>query len=376
MERKPKNVGKKIVLTGGHAATTALSVVEELIRRSSNKLNWDIYWIGTKKAMEGKPIPTLESEVFPKMDVKHHFILAGRLQRKFTLWTIPSIAKIPLGFIHAFLLLRKIRPDVVLSFGGFAAFPVVVVGWLLRIPIIIHEQTMGAGRANKFSSFFASKIALARKSSLKHFPSKKCVLTGNPTLTQFNDVSVKNKIGSPPTIYVAGGSRGAQFINDLIEETLDELLKDYFIVHIVGPSDYQEFKKIKRKLNKDLSKRYELHSRINPMQLDGVYRRADIIVARSGANTTAEIMITKRPAILIPLYISSKTDQPANAEMARRYGIARVLKQEGLTKDVLLREIEDVKRNWNSIVEKVKNKKSPDINAAEKLVDLVEDIVK
>src|SRR3990172_9724478 len=143
----------RIVLTGGHAATTALSVVEEI---EVHHPDWEIHWIGVQRAFEGKKIPTLEANIFSsKLNVKVHHIIAGRLQKKFTRWTLYSLLKLPLGFFYSLKLLLKIKPAVVLSFGGFAAYPVVVVTWLMRVPVIIHDQSTVAGRANIRSAFFA-----------------------------------------------------------------------------------------------------------------------------------------------------------------------------------------------------------------------------
>src|SRR3990172_6714258 len=112
----------KIVLTGGHAGTTAISVVEELVKESG-RYRWEIHWIGASSAVEGKKVATLEKRVLPRMGVSFHSILTGRLQKKWTVHTLPSILKIPLGFFHAVFLLLKIRPKIILSFGGFAALP-------------------------------------------------------------------------------------------------------------------------------------------------------------------------------------------------------------------------------------------------------------
>src|SRR6185369_7004805 len=109
-----------ILLTGGHAGATAYAVTEEII---SKKLNWKLYFIGSTTAIEGKKIATYEEKVLPTLGVKYISITAGRVQRKFTFWTIPSLIKIPVGFIGAFYQLIKINPDIVLSFGGFVGFP-------------------------------------------------------------------------------------------------------------------------------------------------------------------------------------------------------------------------------------------------------------
>jgi UDP-N-acetylglucosamine:LPS N-acetylglucosamine transferase len=115
MEKKLKNL-KKIVLTGGHAASSALVVAEEIKRQNKP---WDIYWIGFKSSVEGENISTLSSIYFPKYGIKTFTLVTGRVQRNWTVHTIPSILKIPVGFIHAFMLLVKIKPGLILSFGGF-----------------------------------------------------------------------------------------------------------------------------------------------------------------------------------------------------------------------------------------------------------------
>jgi len=375
---------KKILLTGGHAATTAISVVEEFIREnaafspSSNekKYRWDIYWVGSKYAIEGRKVPTLEFKTLPKFGVKHFSIAAGRLQRKFSIWTIPSLAKIPLGFVSAAILVRKIKPDVILSFGGFAAFPVVFVGYLFGIPIIIHEQTAVCGRANKLSSYFATKIALARATSINFFQKEKCVVVGNPIMTQIREISPKEKIGAPPTLYVTGGSRGAQKINNLVEEILEPLLDEFLLIHQVGYIDYDKFEKRKSELPDNLKEKYEIYDTIDPLQLDGVYKRADIIVARAGANTVAEIIAVKRPAILIPLPFSYLNEQTKNALFAQKYKIVKILNQEGLKGITLLKEIKSLKKNWYDLVGKIARFKSPDIDASHKLVQIVKDVLR
>lgn len=364
---------RKVLLTGGHAATTAIAVVEEIIRRYQNQ-PVEIYWIGVKNAFEGKDVPTLESVHFSKLGIKTHFILTGRLQRRFGLWTIPSLIKIPFGFLQSLLLLIKIRPDVIVSFGGFAAFPVVLMGKILGIPSILHEQTAAAGRANLFSAPFVKKIALARKESLKYFDSNKSVVVGNPVMTQIFEVYPKEKISSPPVIYITGGSRGSNAINENVLPILEELLQKFYLIHQTGLIDYPRLKKIRDKLPRNLQSRYEVYSVIDPMQVDGVYRRADIVIARAGANTVAEIMVVKRPSILIPIPFSYLDEQTKNALLAKDFGIAKILKQDNLSPQKLIEEIEDIYSNWETYVKRSLEKDSPDLKASSNFVDLIEKV--
>ena len=146
---------KTILLTGGHAATTGIAVVEEIRRRESLK-GAEIYWIGSLTAIEGSKFSTIESRTFPRIGVNFIPIIAGKIQTKFTRHTIPSLLKIPVGFIQAFWLMLKIKPKVTLSFGGYSSFPVIFWSWIFRIPVILHEQTVVAGRASISSAFSPS----------------------------------------------------------------------------------------------------------------------------------------------------------------------------------------------------------------------------
>ena len=268
MEQSEEN-RRRIVLTGGHAATTAVAVTQEI---KSEGLDWDLYWIGVKNAIEGKKIVTLESEVLPRLGVKFLPLITGRMQRRFTIWTIPSILKIPIGFIQSFYYLIKIRPRVILSFGGFASFPVVFSGSILGIPVVIHEQTSAIGRSNRMSVKFAKEIALSRKESLKYYPKEKSVITGNPVMKEVVRIKPKIKIGQIPTIFITGGSRGSQSINESVEKILRQLLSKYRVIHQTGGLDYLKFSDIKQKLPQALRDNYEVFVRVNPLEVHNICR--------------------------------------------------------------------------------------------------------
>lgn len=369
MNQRIKPGVKRIVLTGGHAATTALAVVEEIVKR---RKGWNIHFIGSQRAIEGQNIPTLESVVYPKIGVYFHGLFTGRLQRHLTFWTIPSLLKIPVGFLHALSLLLKIRPAVVLSFGGFAGFPVVFCAWLLKVPAVVHEQTSAVGRANRFSSYFAKKIALSRKESLKYFPSEKCVVVGNPVLSKVARIKPKSVLAEPPVIYVSGGSRGSQVINSELRKIIKNLLKRYEVIHHTGFLDFEKFSNIKKGLPKNLSMHYEVYKVIDPTEIEKIYKRADIVVSRAGANTVSEIIVTKRPAILVPLPFSYMDEQTRNALFAQKFGIVKIIKQKNFSSKSLSASIEDVRKSWTAMVNQSKKMVSPDIYASQKIVDLLE----
>lgn len=362
----------KLVLTGGHAATTAVAVVEEI--RHQRK-DWKLYWIGVKNAIEGKKVVTLESEVLPRLGVKFMPLTTGRFQRKFTFWTIPSVLKIPIGFVQSFFYLVKIKPNAVLSFGGFASFPVVFGAKILNIPVIIHEQTSTAGRANLFSSRYATLITLARQESVKYFKGHKHQVVGNPVMKNVKEVKPFSDVKTP-VILIMGGSRGSQSINSAVENILRKLLSKYKVIHQTGGIDYLKYSQIKQRLPEALRENYEVFVRVNPLEIDKVYSQATIIVGRAGANTVSEIMFTKRPAILIPLPISYLDEQTENAKVAKAFGIAKIIPQDKLTPSRLMSEIEETISEAENIKLKVKNKKSPDFDASRKLVKLIDSFMK
>lgn len=362
-----------LVLTGGHAATTAVAVVEEI--RADEK-DWKLYWIGVKNAIEGKKVVTLESEVLPRLGVKFLSLTTGRLQRRFTVYTIPSFLKIPIGFAQSLYYLIKIKPKAVLSFGGFASFPVVFNAKLLGIPVIVHEQTSVAGRANLASARFATKIALARVESKKYFKGFETVVTGNPVMQEIKKVEPLKISKETPVVYITGGSRGSQSINDAVEAILKKLLTKYKVIHQAGGLDYLKFSDIRQKLPQALRDNYEVFIRVNPLEISKIYSKASVIVSRSGANTTSEIMMIKRPAIMIPLPISYMDEQTENAKIAQKWGIADIIPQDKLTPEKLFSAIEKMIDKTPVIIKEVKNKKSPDFDASEKLVELIGSYIK
>lgn len=354
---------ENIVLTGGHAGTTGIAVIEELKKRNPDA---NIAWIGTKSVILGSGLTSLEYKIYPKLGVKYFSIHAGKLQTKFTRNTIPLILMIPLGFIEALMLILKLKPKVVVSFGGFTSFPVVVASWLLGISVILHEQTVAAGRASIASALFVRKIALARESSIKFFPKEKCVVTGNPLTKEFLAVGPPTAKHNPVTILVTGGSRGSEFINEEIFKCIPGLTKKYRVIHITGERDYEKYKDFEKE-------NYEVMKFVEPESMPSFYGNADMLISRSGANSVSEIIYTKRPAILIPLPRTFMDEQYKNAKYAEDFGIAKIIKETEVNPTSLMKAVEDIDKNWQKIVSLVKPKISPDTDASKKLVDLIYD---
>lgn len=329
-----------LALTGGHAATTAISVIKEI--KKTHK-DWNLYWIGPKSAVEGKYIPTLASTVMPSLNVKFIPILTGRLQRKFTPWTIPSLLKIPYGFIQSFMILSRVRPKAVVSFGGYASVPVCLVAKIFGIPVVVHEQTSGAGLANKIVGGFANRILIARKESAKFFDPAKTTLIGNPVRQEFLNISPKRKLPKTPTVYITGGSSGSVPMNKVINKALPEIIKKYKIIHQTGKIDFNHFKKLE-------NKNYKVYESINADEIPRIFEKTDLLISRAGANTISEIIITKRPAILIPIPWVQNDEQTKNAQMAENLGLAIIIKQDEFNPETLIHGLEYLTKNFERMV--------------------------
>lgn len=358
----------KIVLTGGHAGSTAYSLIQKIL---NEKCNSEIVFIGSGKAIEGKNIETLESVYFPQIGVKYIQIITGRIQRKFTIWTIPSLIKIPFGILHAIKIIWNEKPSIVVSFGGYAAFPVVVAAKLFGIPVIIHEQTAAAGRANIISAYLADKIALARPESLKYFPKNKCEIIGNPISNEVVQSHNKKNTKRKYCILIAGGSRGSSYINNIVRPIIPKLLQYFKIFHQTGDGGIQEFKNMKNKLPLESRQRYHLFSRVPMWEWYKYLDNSDILISRSGANIVSESMYLGIPSIFIPLPLAYEDEQFKNALEAKNLGLAEIFRENSINSDALLVKILNINKKWESIVKKSKLPKIDDSKASFKLLALI-----
>ncbi|KKU91349.1 MAG: hypothetical protein UY21_C0010G0004 [Microgenomates group bacterium GW2011_GWA1_48_10] len=333
----------RLFITGGHL-TPALATVAELQKRGE----WQIYFLGRKHSLEGDA--TLSVEYLTLKDdrtITFLPITTGRLQRHFTRYTIPSLVKIPFGFLQSLYWLAKYRPSVVLSFGGYVAIPVVLASFLLSVPVLTHEQTLIPGLSNRIISFFASKILLSWPDPGHIFPKNKSLVVGNPLrpeIFQTNKTTnclafkkMTNKHHSQ-VLYITGGNQGMQSANKIIKDALPELLKTCLVIHSAGVKNFPQMNRFRETLSDDLKEKYFLFDFINQNDIGWVLNSADLIVGRAGANTVSEIAALGKVAVLIPLPWSGGGEQSKNAQMLLPFG-STILPQDKLTPSVLRDEI-------------------------------------
>jgi len=360
---------KKIVITGGHL-TPALALIEELEKNKEVKL----VFFGRKFSTEGSKNLSAEYKLISALNVNFRAITAGRLQRKFTKYTIFALLKIPIGFIQSFIYLALDRPNIIISFGGYLSLPVVFSGWLLGIKSITHEQSTAPGLANKLNSLFTIKVFLTWPESQKFFSKEKSQIIGNLTrnsifIKRAKSPKIRNYLSTnKKIIFVTGGNQGSHFLNKLIFESLGEL-SSYQIIHQVGTANYNSDQDKAKKIK---TPNYLVIEYLNQDDIGAVLNRVDLVISRSGANTIWDLAILAKVSILIPLPISASDEQAKNALSLEKAGSAIVLKQSEVNKNLLLITVDKVFTNLFSFKTHAINlQKTLPLDSAKKLTDYI-----
>lgn len=276
-------------------------------------------------------------------------IPAGKLRTYFSIKNFFDIFKTGIGLFSGFIGMFFIFPDVVISKGGYAAFPAVFAARILKIPVIIHESDSFPGRLNIWTSKFAQKIAISWPEAIEYLPKNKTALTGQPirkSILKGDDTGAYEffKLDpSLPTILVLGGSQGAQILNNIIIDTLPEILSKYQIIHQTGVKNIDDVNsQVKFVMeNNENIKRYVSLPFLNNSMTKMAAGISTIVISRAGS-AIFEIASWGIPSIIIPITNSNGDHQRKNAYNYARSGACEVIDEENLTKHVLLSEIDKI----------------------------------
>lgn len=324
---------KKIVLTGGGSAghvTPNIALIPAL-----KKAGYEIYYIGSYEGIEKKLIEDY--------NIPYFGIATGKLRRYFDPKNFTDPFRVMKGFTESISLLKKIKPDIVFSKGGFVSVPVVRAARVLKIPYIVHESDITPGLANKLSMNGASKICCNFPETMRHLPADKAILTGTPIREELGMGNAKvgkelcGFTDDKPVLMVIGGSLGAQSVNETVRFALPRILPDFNVVHICGKEKMDNLK-----LSVPGYKQFEYVKN----ELKDLFAMADIVVSRAGANSICELLALKKPNILIPLSTrSSRGDQMLNARSFEQQGFSLVIDNDELDEDILVETIQDLYEN-------------------------------
>lgn len=348
---------KKIILTGGGTAghvTPNIALLPAL-----NELGYEVIYIGSYDGIEKGLI---EAE-----GIKYYGISSGKLRRYFDIKNFSDPFKVMKGYFEAKKIIRKEKPDVVFSKGGFVAVPVVFAAHKRHIPCVIHESDMTPGLANKLCIPKAEYICANFPETIKYLPENKAVLSGSPIRKKLFNGNRETGLrfagfsGEKPVILVIGGSTGAARVNEAIRDLLPTLIRDYDVIHLCGKGKTS-------KSHNDVHgyRQYEYISE----ELPDIFAAADVVISRAGANSLCELLALQKPHILIPLPADvSRGDQILNADSFEKQGYSYVLREENLTNEELLSAIHTVLGNRDKYVEAMKTSKQS--NAIETIIGLI-----
>lgn len=350
---------KRIVLTGGGTAGHVTPNIALLPRLK--ELGYDIHYIGSYEGMEKKLIEDC--------GIPYYGISSGKLRRYFDVKNFSDPFKVLKGYGQARKLLKKLKPDVVFSKGGFVSVPVIFAAKHCHIPAIIHESDITPGLANKLAIPNAYKVCCNFPETLKYLPADKAILTGSPIRSELLSGNRQNALNychlteEKPVILVVGGSSGSQFINEVVRGILPELLKNYQVIHLCG----------KGNLDKSLhgTAGYAQFEYAN-QELSDMFALADIVISRAGANSICELLALHKPNILIPLSANaSRGDQILNAHSFEQQGFSMVIEEENLSNVVLLDAVQKLYENRDQYITAMKESKQ--MNSVETVVQIIEE---
>lgn len=335
-------MSKNIVFTGGGTAghvTPNIALIEILKQK-----RWNINYIASKNGIERK--------IISELNIPYSYVRSGKLRRYFSWQNFLDPFNLLFGVFKAYFLLRKLKADIIFSKGGFVALPVVIAGFLNRIPVIIHESDITPGLANRLSFPFANKICINFAETGKYIKySKKIEVTGTPIrekLLQGNKEEGLRMCGfnhNLPCLLVMGGGLGSIAINKVIRESLPKLTQKYQVIHLCGINNIDE-------AYKDV-KNYRQFEYVNKEMAD-LFAASDIVVSRAGANSVCEILALQKPHVFIPLSAKvSRGDQIQNANYFAKQGISIILEEEKLSQISLLNSIAECEANSDIIVKKM-----------------------
>ena len=325
--------------TGGHIYPGLAAAAELKLLLAGQEVR--LLWIGSGTGMDRSIVEEAGIEFFGAP--------SGKLRRYFTLKTIPDFFKVIAGFFAARKILKKQRPILLFSKGGFVSVPPCAAASSLGIPVFTHESDYSPGLATRINARFVSRtggtIFAAYEQTVRFFPAKvqdRVTVSGNPVRSGFRSAdAAKGRAflgldAEARILLVLGGSQGSQEINELVREALPGLIESYTVVHQTGP--YLTW-------NLPDMERYKPYPFIKE-EMPHVMAAAELIMGRSGAGTVWECAVLGKPMLLVPLRGSgTRGDQVENARYFLEAGAAQVFAGEGESPQALALAVKALAQN-------------------------------
>lgn len=333
----------RIVLTGGGTGGHLMPLIAVARKIKEKRPDAEFIFIGPR----GK----LEKDIIGKEGIPIRNVSVGKMRRYFSFHNFVDCFKVPIGVIQCLWLMLYYMPDAVFSKGGHASFPAVIVAWLYRIPIFIHESDARPGVSNSMLAKFADRVAISYSEAEKYFTAAQTVLTGTPLREDINKGNADEArrkfelVDSKKIVFVWGGSQGARSINNKILRILPELMHKYQVIHQTGEKNFEEVKHRAGELGFKAGREGYIELPFIGEDLKDILAAADLVISRAGSTSISEIAANRKPSILIPLETAANGHQRMNAYALAKVGAAIVMEDENLGEHLLLKNIDDVMEN-------------------------------
>jgi len=312
-----------IILSGGGTGGSVFPLLAIKNKFENQNSDFDFIWVGTKNGVE--------VDIIKKENIKYFGISSGKLRRYFSWQNFIDIFKIIKGFFDSVYLILKIRPKAVISAGSFVSVPLVFVSWIFRVPILIHQQDIRPGLANKLMAPFASQITVTFEKSLKDY--KNASWVGNPFSIDYDknidikkDLNIHNDL---PLVVVFGGGTGSVAINNIVKKTVKDISEMAQVIHVYG----------KNKALKIKGKNYYGFEFLEHKKVIALLKISDLVISRAGLGFLTEISFLRKASILIPM---PHTHQEDNARIFKEQKAAIVLDQDDLKLDNFVKIVKNL----------------------------------
>ncbi|MBU7075673.1 undecaprenyldiphospho-muramoylpentapeptide beta-N-acetylglucosaminyltransferase [Staphylococcus aureus] len=334
----------KIAFTGG-GTVGHVSVNLSLIPTALSQ-GYEALYIGSKNGIEREMI---ESQL---PEIKYYPISSGKLRRYISLENAKDVFKVLKGILDARKVLKKEKPDLLFSKGGFVSVPVVIAAKSLNIPTIIHESDLTPGLANKIALKFAKKIYTTFEETLNYLPKEKADFIGATIREDLKNGNAHNGYQltgfneNKKVLLVMGGSLGSKKLNSIIRENLDALLQQYQVIHLTG----------KGLKDAQVKKSGYIQYEFVKEDLTDLLAITDTVISRAGSNAIYEFLTLRIPMLLVPLGLDqSRGDQIDNANHFADKEYAKAIDEEQLTAQILLQELNEMEQERTRIINNMKS---------------------
>jgi len=348
-----------VLLTGGGTAGH-VSVNQALIPVFEEK-GYEIHYIGSHEGIEKELIGNGHPEV------SYHAIQSGKIRRYFSMKNFSDPFRVGAGVMQALAIIRKIKPEIIFSKGGFVSVPVVLAAKLAKVPVVVHESDLTPGLANKLALPFSKHIFTVFEQTLDYVPAEKATCSGAIIRPELFDgireegLRIACFSGNKPVLLIMGGSQGSAVVNEAIRKNLAAIIQRFDVIHLCGKGNVDD----------------KLESMTGYTQFEYVtdglphlLAAADFAVSRAGSNAIFELLALRKPMLLIPLSAAkSRGDQILNASHFHKLGFAHVLQEEEITNRALSTEFTALLEDEKQLVEEMKKSLLP--KTPEEMVEMI-----